>query len=85
MFGPIVVEFLGTLLLISGGVFGGPLLTIAALATAIYFGGKISGGHFNPAVTFFKFLSGNISQTKAMYYVSAQYSASLVMFFLFTL
>ena len=79
---PIVVEFLGTLLLISGGVFGGPLLTIAALAIAITFGGKISGGHFNPAVTFFKFLNGNISQDKAMWYVSAQYCASLVMFFL---
>lgn len=78
----IIVEFLGTLLLISSGVFGGPLLTVAALAIAIYFGGKVSGGHFNPAVTFYKFLSGNISQTKAMWYVSAHYCASLVIFLL---
>jgi len=78
----VFVEFLGTLLLISGGLFGGPLLTLAALAIAIYFGGKVSGGHFNPAVTFFKYLSGNISQTKAMWYVSAQYCASLIIFLL---
>jgi glycerol uptake facilitator-like aquaporin len=81
----LLVEFLGTALLISSGVFGGPLLVIAALAVAIYFGGKISGAHFNPAVTFFKYLSGNISQTKAMYYVTAQYSASLLIFFLMSM
>jgi len=85
MMDSLLVEFLGTALLISSGVFGGPLLVIAALAVAIYFGGKISGAHFNPAVTFFKYLSGNISQTKAMYYVTAQYSASLLIFFLMSM
>jgi glycerol uptake facilitator-like aquaporin len=81
----LVVEFLGTALLIASGAFGGPLLVIGALAIAIYFGAKISGAHFNPAVTFFKFLSGNISQTKAMYYVSAQYSAALLIYFLYSM
>jgi glycerol uptake facilitator-like aquaporin len=76
-----VVEFLGCALLICGGAIS-PLLAIAALATAIYFGGKISGGHFNPAVTFFNYLQGNIGQTKTLYYLAAQYSASLFIFFL---
>jgi glycerol uptake facilitator-like aquaporin len=82
---PLFVEFLGTALLIGGGAFGGGLFAVAALAIAIALGGKISGGHFNPAVTFFKYLNGNVSQTKAMYYVGAQYCASLLIFFLYGL
>jgi glycerol uptake facilitator-like aquaporin len=85
MMDSLVVEFLGTALLISSGVFGGPLLVIAALAVAIYFGGNISGAHFNPAVRFFKYLCGNIGRTKALYYVTAQYSASLLIFFLMSM
>lgn len=85
MHSSILVEFLGTLLLLAAVANGNTLLIVAALAIAINFGGKISGGHFNPAVTFMKYLQGNIGQEKAMYYVTAQYCASLVMFFLFTL
>jgi len=79
----LVVEFLGTALLIGGGAFGGGLFAVAALAIAIALGGRISGGHFNPAVTFYKYMSGNITQTKAMYYVGAQYCASLLIFLLY--
>lgn len=82
---PLFVEFLGTALLISGGAFGGGLFAVAALAIAIALGGRISGGHFNPAVTFFKYMSGHITQTKAMYYVGAQYCASILIFFLYGL
>jgi glycerol uptake facilitator-like aquaporin len=85
MMDSLVVEFLGTALLIASGAFGGPLLVIAALAIAVYFGGKISGAYFNPAVTLFKFLSGNIGRTKALYYVLAQYSAAILIFFLYTM
>jgi len=85
MFGPYMVEFLGTALLVSGGAFGGGLMAVAALAIAIALGGRISGGHFNPAVTFFKFLTGEIGQNKALYYVSAQYFASILVYFLYNL
>jgi aquaporin Z len=38
----------------------GQALPIAiALATAIYFGGSISGGHFNPGVSLMMFLKGD--------------------------
>jgi glycerol uptake facilitator-like aquaporin len=85
MIGPTLVEFLGTSLLVGGGAFGGALFAIAGLAIAISLGGRISGGHFNPAVTFFKYLNGDITQTKALYYVSAQYCASILIFFLYNL
>ena len=78
MWTPALVEFLGTALLVSAVAFGGsPLIAIAALATAIALGGKISGGHFNPAVTLYQLVAGRISRTKAMYYIGAQLSAGL--------
>ena len=52
MYTPVLVEFLGTALLIGAIAFAGsPTLVVAAFALALGFGGKISGGHFNPAVT----------------------------------
>jgi len=82
MMEPIVVEFLGTALLVGGVAFGGGLFAVAALAIAIGLGGRISGGHFNPAVTFFKYMNGDVSQSKAIWYITAQFCASLLIFFL---
>ena len=78
MWTPALIEFLGTGLFVSAVAFGGSsLLIVAALATAIALGGKISGGHFNPAVTVYHLIAGRISRTKAMYYIVAQLSAGL--------
>ena len=85
MMQPVLVEFLGTLLLLSAVANGNTLLIVAALAIAICFGGKISGGYFNPAVTFMNYLQGNIGQTKTIWYIGAQYSAAIVMYFLYSL
>ena len=85
MLGYSLVEFLGTSLILFAVTTGNNLYVIAALCIASSLGGKLSGGHFNPAVTFMKYLQGDISQVKAMYYVSAQYFASLVVFFLSSL
>lgn len=77
MYSPAVVEFLGTALLIGAVSFTGvPVLIIAALAIAIGLGGKISGGHFNPAVTAWALLSGKIGKSKAMSYMIAQFGAA---------
>ena len=77
MFSPALVEFLGTSLLVGAVSFTGvPVLIIAALAVAIGFGGKISGGHFNPAVTAWALLNGKIGQGKALSYVLAQLAAA---------
>jgi aquaporin Z len=77
MYSPAVVEYLGTSLLIGAVSFTGvPVLIVAALAIAIGLGGKISGGHFNPAVTTWALLSGKIGQQKAVSYVLAQLGAA---------
>lgn len=78
MYTPAFVEFLGTSLLIGAVSFTGtPLLIVAALATAIALGGKISGGHFNPAITAWALVSGKIGKSKALTYIIAQISAAV--------
>jgi len=83
MYSPAVVEYLGTSLLIGAVSFTGvPLLIVAALAIAIALGGKVSGGHFNPAVTAWALLSGKIGQAKAMTYILAQLAAAATIWML---
>ena len=83
MLSPTVVEFLGTALLISAVAFGSsPLLIVSALGVAIALGGKISGGHFNPAVTLFQYMNGKVSQNRALMYVGAQLAAGVAIAFL---
>ena len=77
MLSPALVEFLGTALLIGTISFTGvPVLIVAALAIAIGLGGKVSGGHFNPAVTAWALLSGKIGKSKALSYMVAQLAAA---------
>jgi len=79
MFSPALVEFLGTSLLVGTVAFTGvPVLIVAALAVAIGLGGKVSGGHFNPAVTAWALASGKIGQAKAVSYMIAQIAAAVL-------
>ena len=77
----VLVEFLGTL------VFFTVILRFAskewcafpiglALMAAILFGGAVSGGHFNPAVTFMMLMNNKISVDKTIAYVVAQLFAA---------
>lgn len=77
----VLVEFFGTGLLTAAVAFTGSApLIVAALAIAIGLGGKISGGHFNPAVTLLQLMSGKVGTTKAMLYMVAQFAAALLVF-----
>jgi aquaporin Z len=79
-----MVEFLGTALLLGAVAFSGnPALILAALGIAIGLGGKISGGHFNPAVSFWAYMTGKLSGTESMYYIGAQYAAGLLIALLY--
>jgi glycerol uptake facilitator-like aquaporin len=83
MITPALVEFLGTALLIGAVSFTGtPVLILAALGIAIGFGGKISGGHFNPAITAWALASGKIGKSKALSYILAQIGAALTIWIL---
>jgi glycerol uptake facilitator-like aquaporin len=71
------VEFIGTFLFFSVILgIGQPIPIVIALLAAIYFGGSISGGHFNPGVTFMKVLDGTISTNDAILYVASQLLAA---------
>ena len=75
---PAIVEFLGTSLLLGAVAFtSNPIFVIAALAIAIGLGGKVSGGHFNPAITAMALASGKIGQNKALRYMLAQFGAAV--------
>ena len=75
---PAIVEFLGTSLLLGAVAFtSNPIFVIAALAIAIGLGGKVSGGHFNPAITAMALASGKIGQNKALMYMLAQFGAAV--------
>jgi glycerol uptake facilitator-like aquaporin len=77
MYTPAFVEYLGTCLLIGAIAFtSSPLFVVAAFGLASGLGGKISGGHFNPAVTAWALLNGKIGKEKALTYVVAQLAAA---------
>jgi len=81
-----LVEYLGTVfflyvIIVSGGnaaVIG------AALALAVYLGGAISGGNFNPAVTLLMVLAGKQPAATAAPYIVAQLLAALTVQQLYT-
>lgn len=84
MYTKYLVEFLGTLLL-TYTIFATKnwLLIGLALAIAVFLGGKVSGGAFNPAVALSFFYGGQLSSTDLIYYVIAEALGALVGFEIF--
>lgn len=74
-----VIEFVGTFFLVlTIGLTGGNALAIGAiLASMVYMGGYISGGHYNPAVTLGVLLQKKIRQIEAVKYMLVQLVAAL--------
>jgi aquaporin Z len=68
-----IVEFLGTALLCFVVFATGNYLAIgAALAIAVFLGGKISGGAFNPAVALGMMVNKKINAQQLLFYVVAE-------------
>ena len=69
-----VIEFLGTFALLLSIVLsrGNPLIIGGTLAMAVLLGGKISGGHFNPAVSTAFLLNKKMKMKSYVPYVAAQ-------------
>jgi aquaporin Z len=68
-----LVEFFGTMFFLYVILATGNFLAIgAALAIAIFVGGKISGGMFNPAVTVMMAAAGKLPTSEVIPYIVAQ-------------
>ena len=73
MLASLIVEFIGTLTFLSVILTTGEAIPIGlALAASIYFGGHVSGGHFNPAVSVMMAFNKKISKIQLLCYVIAQ-------------
>ncbi len=73
-----MVEFLGTLFLVFVIIATGNYLAIGlAVAIAIFLGGPISGGAYNPAVALALFSAGKLSKPDLMPYIIAQIGGGL--------
>jgi aquaporin Z len=69
----LLVELIGSFIFFSVILQHGQAIPIAvALAAVIYFGGAISGGHFNPAVSLMMFLKGTLPSSDLFQYVLMQ-------------
>ena len=75
----LLAEFIGTFIFFSCILtWGEPIPIVIGLLAAIYAFGKVSGGHFNSAVSFMMFLKKEISLTQFVGYVIVQLIAAAV-------
>jgi aquaporin Z len=80
------VELIGTFIFLSVILITGEAIPIAiALAAMIYWGGKISGGAFNPAVTLALYLNKKLNTVQLVGYMIAQFIGAVLAFYFFKL
>ena len=78
-----IVEFLGTLFLMFVILYTGNYLAIGmALAIAVFLGGAISGGAFNPAVTIGLLLTKHIPLSDVLPDIAGQIAGALTAVYL---
>ena len=73
MLDKILAEVIGVFVFFSAILaYGEPIPIVVGLLAAIYAFGKVSGGNFNPAVSFMLFLKGDMTLNVFITYVLAQ-------------
>ena len=81
----LVTEFIATFIFLSVILKTNEALPIAiTLAAVIYFGGKYSGGHFNPAVSFMMFLNNKLDLQTMIAYTLVQLIAGACAYYFIT-
>ena len=82
MIDKLLVEFLGTFIFLSVILIsnGNPLAIGIALAAVIFFGGSISGGNFNPAVSIMQLCGKSLSAQETGLYIAVQILAGILAF-----
>ena len=79
-----LIEFIGTFFFLSVIlVTGSPIPIVVALLAVIYLGGNVSGGHYNPAVTFMFWLDGASSISKSAVYIVSQLLGATAAFYFY--
>ena len=74
-----LVEFFGTFVFLYVIISTGhPLAIGATLAFCVFFGGKISGGNFNPAVTLMMAAAKKLPTAEVVPYIVAQVAGGLM-------
>ena len=82
----LLTEFVGTFIFLSTIALSGaagplaPIVIGSALMVMVYMGGHISGGHYNPAVSFGAFLRGAIDALTMVTYWVVQLVAGVLAF-----
>ncbi len=80
----VLTEFLGTFFFLSvilnavADASFGPIAVAVGLLAAIYFGGKVSGGHYNPAVSIMMYVKGKLTGDLTVLYIAAQIIGALL-------
>ena len=73
MINKLIVELIGTFIFLSVIISYGKAIPIGlALACMVYWGGSVSGGHFNPAVTIMTLFNKKIDLVTAVFYIICQ-------------
>lgn len=82
-----IYEFIGTFFLVFtvgmtvlnpyGAGLWAPLAIGSVLAVMVYAGGHVSGGHYNPAVSFAVFLRNQLTRNELFYYWAVQLTAGI--------
>lgn len=81
-----LVELIGTFIFLSVILITGEAIPIGiALAAMIFWGGKISGGAFNPAVTLALYLNKKLNSVQLVGYMVAQFVGAVLAFYFFKL
>jgi len=81
-----LVELIGTFIFLSVILISGEAIPIGiTLAAMIYWGGKISGGAFNPAVTLALYLNKKLNTVQLIGYMIAQFIGAVLAFYFFKL
>ena len=74
----LLMEFIGTFFLMFVFAASGNAIAVAiVLMLMIYVGANVSGGQYNPAVTFGLFVAGKLSSDKVVGYIITQFLAGL--------
>ena len=77
-------ELLGTFIFLSVIIVtGSPLFIGLTLALVIYLGKSISGGHYNPAVTFLFWMQGDLDNFRSSIEITGQYLGAVGAYILY--